>query len=43
MHGFTDNYIRVEMPYRKEWINTCHTVCLGDFNAAGDALLATEA
>lgn len=43
MHGFTDNYIRVEMPYRKEWINTCHAVCLGDFNAAGDALLATEA
>lgn len=43
MHGFTDNYIRVEMPYRKEWVNTCRPVRLGDFNEAGDALLATEA
>ncbi len=42
MHGFTDNYIRVEMPYRKEWINTCHEVRLGEFNQSGDALLATE-
>ena len=42
MHGFTDNYIRVEMPYRKEWVNTCRPVRLGDFNAAGDALIATE-
>ncbi len=42
MHGFTDNYIRVEMPYRKEWINTCHEVKLGAFNQSGDALLSTE-
>ncbi len=42
MHGFTDNYIRVEMPYRKEWINTSHTIILGEFNTSGDALLATE-
>lgn len=42
MHGFTDNYIRVEMPYRKEWVNTCRPVRLGDFNEAGDALIATE-
>ena len=42
MHGFTDNYIRVEMPYRKEWVNTCRPVRLGDFNTAGDALIATE-
>ena len=42
MHGFTDNYIRVEMPYRKEWVNTCRPVQLGDFNTAGDALIATE-
>lgn len=42
MHGFTDNYIRVEMPYRKEWVNTCRPVQLGDFNEAGDALIATE-
>lgn len=42
MHGFTDNYIRVEMPYRKERVNTCRPVRLGDFNEAGDALIATE-
>ena len=42
MHGFTDNYIRVEMPYRKEWVNTCCPVRLGDFYTAGDALIATE-
>ncbi len=42
MHGFTDNYIRVEMPYRKEWINTCHPVKLGEFNESGDALIAYE-
>ena len=42
MHGFTDNYIRVEMPYRKEWVHTCRPVRLGDFNEAGDALIATE-
>ena len=42
MHGFTDNYIRVEMPYRKEWVNTCRPVRLGDLNEAGDALIATE-
>ena len=42
MHGFTDNYIRVEMPYRKEWVNTCQPVRLGDINEAGDALIATE-
>ena len=42
MHGFTDNYIRVEMPYRKEWVNTCRPVRLGDFNEVGDALIATE-
>lgn len=42
MHGFTDNYIRVEMPYRKEWVNTCRPVKLGEFNESGDALLAIE-
>ena len=30
------------MPYRKEWVNTCRPVRLGDFNEAGDALIATE-
>ncbi len=39
MHGFTDNYIRVEMPYNHDVINTVQQVRLGDFNEAGDALI----
>lgn len=42
MHGFTDNYIRVETDVRKEWVNTTRTVRLGDYNEVGDALVATE-
>lgn len=38
MHGFTDNYIRVEKPYEKERVNTTCRVLLGNFNEAGDAL-----
>ena len=41
-HGSTDNYTRVEMPYRKEWVNTCRPVKLGEFNKSEDALLAIE-
>ncbi|MEG1587327.1 MAG: tRNA (N(6)-L-threonylcarbamoyladenosine(37)-C(2))-methylthiotransferase MtaB [Bacteroidales bacterium] len=40
MHGFTDNYIRVEAPYQKELINVATEVRLGAFNEAGDALIA---
>lgn len=40
MHGFTDNYIRVEMPYDREAVNKVRMVRLGDFNEAGDALTA---
>lgn len=40
MHGFTDNYIRVEMPYDRDAINTVRMVRLGDFNQSGDALTA---
>jgi threonylcarbamoyladenosine tRNA methylthiotransferase MtaB len=40
MHGFTDNYIRVEMPYNREAINKVCRVRLGEMNEAGDALLA---
>ena len=29
MHGFTENYIRVEAPYRPELINVCTPVTLG--------------
>ena len=42
MHGFTDNYIRVETDVRKEWVNTTRIIRLGDYNEAGDALVATE-
>lgn len=39
MHGFTDNYIRVEMPYDRDSINKVRQVLLGDFNDAGDSLI----
>ncbi|MEG0992418.1 MAG: tRNA (N(6)-L-threonylcarbamoyladenosine(37)-C(2))-methylthiotransferase MtaB [Bacteroidales bacterium] len=41
MHGFTDNYIRVEAPYQKELINVITEVKLGEFNEEGDALITT--
>lgn len=40
MHGFTDNYIRVEAPYNKEMINQTIAVELGDFNETADSLQA---
>ena len=40
MHGFTENYIRVEAPYQQELINKATEVMLGDFNEIGDSLLA---
>lgn len=30
MHGFTENYVRVEHPYVAEWINECREIVLGD-------------
>jgi len=38
MHGFTDNYIRVEIPNREELNNCIVDVKLGGWNAKGDAL-----
>lgn len=38
MHGFTDNYIRVELPNREELNNQIVSVRLGGWNAKGDAL-----
>jgi hypothetical protein len=40
-HGFTDNYIRVELDQDKVSENTLVKVRLGGLNAAGDALTAT--
>ena len=44
MHGFTRNYIRVELPpaeAREEYDNQLMEVCLGDFNHDKTALCAT--
>ncbi|WP_300909963.1 tRNA (N(6)-L-threonylcarbamoyladenosine(37)-C(2))-methylthiotransferase MtaB [uncultured Bacteroides sp.] len=41
MHGFTPNYIRVELPRRNELDNCVRSVRLGDFNEDGTALLGT--
>ena len=40
-HGFTDNYIRVELDSSKVHENSLVKVLLGGFNAAGDALTGT--
>lgn len=39
MHGFTDNYIRVELPNHPLLDNTIQTVHLKDLNRKGDALI----
>jgi len=39
MHGFTPNYIRVEVPHDAALDNQLVSVRLGDFNADGTALL----
>ena len=41
MHGFTPNYIRVEVPRNEALDNHVVQVRLGDFNADGTALLGT--
>jgi len=38
MHGFSENYIRVEVPYQKNWENQTISVRLGNFNTEGTAL-----
>jgi threonylcarbamoyladenosine tRNA methylthiotransferase MtaB len=35
MHGFTDNYIKVSMPYDPALVNTIVPVVLGDFDEMG--------
>ena len=41
MHGFTDNYVRVELPYDLSLDNQLVRVCMGDFNEDGTALMGT--
>ncbi|MEI6882779.1 MAG: tRNA (N(6)-L-threonylcarbamoyladenosine(37)-C(2))-methylthiotransferase MtaB, partial [Bacteroidota bacterium] len=36
--GFTDNYIKIEMPYTPDRLNTIAPVSLLELNAEGDAL-----
>lgn len=41
LHGFTDNYVRVEQPAgRQAADNSLERVCLGDFTDNGEALVA---
>lgn len=40
MHGFTENYVRVEAPYNPELINNKVSITLGEFNTVGDSLMA---
>lgn len=41
MHGFTENYIRVEIPKDNTLANKLVRVRLGDFNADGDSLIGS--
>lgn len=38
MHGFTENYIKVEAPYKAEWVNQSLLIELGDWNEDRTAL-----
>lgn len=42
VYGFTENYIKVEVPYNAELCNNISQVMLGDFNADKTALLIKE-
>ena len=42
MNGFTDNYIRVELPNMPDKDNQIMQVKLGGFNKEGDALIVSE-
>jgi len=42
MHGFTENYIKVEAPYNVSWINETRKVTLGNWNEEKSALIIKE-
>lgn len=42
MHGFTENYIKVEVPYNTSLVNQTRTVKLGNWNEDKTALLIEE-
>ena len=39
MHGFTENYIKVEIPYDSSLVNETRQVTLGDWNENKTALV----
>ena len=41
MHGFTENYIKVEIPYDSHLVNETRRVTLGTWNDDRSALRAT--
>jgi threonylcarbamoyladenosine tRNA methylthiotransferase MtaB len=36
MHGFTDNYVKIEMPYKEELVNSIQKVRLGEVLSTGN-------
>jgi threonylcarbamoyladenosine tRNA methylthiotransferase MtaB len=36
MHGFTDNYVKIEMPYREDLVNSIQKVRLGEVLSTGN-------
>lgn len=40
MYGFSDNYVRVEVPYRKDWENTTQDLRLERLNTDESAMIA---
>lgn len=42
MHGFTENYIKVEAPFKKEWVNETVDVILSGWNEDKTALLIKQ-
>ncbi len=40
IHGFSENYVRVEAPWRSDWENRSIRLILGDFNSDQSALQA---
>ncbi|MDH6341992.1 threonylcarbamoyladenosine tRNA methylthiotransferase MtaB [Parabacteroides sp. PFB2-12] len=43
MYGFTENYIKVETEYKKEWVNQVQPILLAGWNDERNALLIKEA
>ncbi|MDH6313840.1 threonylcarbamoyladenosine tRNA methylthiotransferase MtaB [Parabacteroides sp. PFB2-10] len=43
MYGFTENYIKVETEYNKEWVNQVQPILLAGWNEEGNALFIKEA